>query len=314
MGFRFQRRINLGGGWGLNTGRSGGSLSYRSRQGSIGTKGFSLRTGLPGLSYRQRWGKNAGFAALVVLAFMVALAVVAVSIRILVYVVPLIWNTLKWVLLTVYDLCAYGVEKVQIWRSSSVGSRYSIARDALIGAAVCGVVWLLFLYFRGTPDAPAPEPSTAATSNNDVPKKYSETAVAGSVKTTHPRKVNTPHSIVSRAKQESSVNETIVPPPSSAQLPVSDDLAEVRAVDTTAADRIKTYCESATAQATARQTEILARCRHDEAAAWERLEVQNEFPLLNPAIRKTCTSPPFPASFVAEEVCVKYESNSDSAH
>ena len=313
MGFRFQRRISLGGGWGLNTGRSGGSLSYRSRQGSIGTKGFSLRTGLPGLSYRQCWGKNAGAATLVALAFMVALAVVAISIRILVYVAPLVWNCLKWILLTIYDLCAYGVEKVRIWRSSSVGSRYSTARDALIGTAVCGGVWLLFLYFRTTPDAPAPESSTA-TSKSDIQKKYPETAVAGSVKTTHPRKVNASHTVVSRAKRESSVSEAVLPPPGSAPLPVNDDLAEVRAVDTAAADRIKTYCESATAQATSRQTEILAHCRHDEAAAWERLDAQNEFPLLNPAILKTCTSPPFPASFVAEEVCVKYEVTSDSPH
>src|SRR5688572_4296568 len=41
--------------WGVNASGSGGSVSYRSRHGSIGTKGFSPRTGIPGLSFRQGW-------------------------------------------------------------------------------------------------------------------------------------------------------------------------------------------------------------------------------------------------------------------
>lgn len=80
-----------------------------------------------------------------------------------------------------------------------------------------------------------------------------------------------------------------------------------------AAARIESYCAGATAQATSRETEILARCRGDEVAAWRRLVLQNEFPSLTPAIRETCTSPPFPQSFVAEEVCARYETNSDVA-
>lgn len=110
MGFRFQRRINLGGGWGLNTSGSGASLSARGKHGSIGTKGFSMRSGIPGLSYRQGWGKNSGaMVAIVALAF-VAVAVVA---QVLLVVLPLLWQCVLWVALTTYDLCVHGVRKLR---------------------------------------------------------------------------------------------------------------------------------------------------------------------------------------------------------
>ena len=35
MGFQFQRRINIGEGWGVNLSKSGMSLSFRSKYGSI---------------------------------------------------------------------------------------------------------------------------------------------------------------------------------------------------------------------------------------------------------------------------------------
>jgi hypothetical protein len=114
MGFRFQRRINLGGGWGVNASGSGGSLSYRDRSGSIGTKGYSIRTGIPGLSYRGRWGKSsAGGIALV----FVAIAAFAVLLRLLWFAIPLIWGVLSWVVLTSYDLGCYGVQRFKSWRT-----------------------------------------------------------------------------------------------------------------------------------------------------------------------------------------------------
>jgi hypothetical protein len=118
MGFRFQRRINLGGGWGLNTSGSGGSLSRRTRHGSIGTKGFSLRSGIPGLSYRQSWGKNSG--AVVAVAALV-MAVVAIAVQILIVLVPLIWQCLSWLALTIYDFCVYGTQQFKAWRARSTG-------------------------------------------------------------------------------------------------------------------------------------------------------------------------------------------------
>jgi len=56
MGIRYQKRVNLGKGVGLNVSKSGVSASVRTKYGSIGPKGFSIRTGIPGLTYRG--GKN----------------------------------------------------------------------------------------------------------------------------------------------------------------------------------------------------------------------------------------------------------------
>ena len=51
MGFRFRKRINLFKGFGLNLSKSGISASFRNKFGSIGKRGFSLRTGIPGLTF-----------------------------------------------------------------------------------------------------------------------------------------------------------------------------------------------------------------------------------------------------------------------
>ena len=58
MGFRFQKRINLGGGAGINLSKSGAGFSYRTKYGSFGNKGYSVRTGIPSLTYRGGLGKN----------------------------------------------------------------------------------------------------------------------------------------------------------------------------------------------------------------------------------------------------------------
>jgi hypothetical protein len=57
MSFRYQHRVNLGHGKGLNLSKSGVSGILRTTCGSIGRKGFSNRTGIPGLSYRK-YGKS----------------------------------------------------------------------------------------------------------------------------------------------------------------------------------------------------------------------------------------------------------------
>ena len=53
MGFRFNKRINFGKGFGVNLGKSGITPSVRTKLGSFSTKGFSIRTGIPGVSYRK---------------------------------------------------------------------------------------------------------------------------------------------------------------------------------------------------------------------------------------------------------------------
>jgi len=58
MGLRFQKRINLGKGLGINVSKSGISPSYKTKAGSVGSKGYSLRTGIPGLTYRKSFSKS----------------------------------------------------------------------------------------------------------------------------------------------------------------------------------------------------------------------------------------------------------------
>lgn len=84
------------------------------------------------------------------------------------------------------------------------------------------------------------------------------------------------------------------------------DLLGVKARDPGAADHIASYCNNATASATNRDA-VAAGCRHDEVAAWNRLVVQNEFPTLDEASRQKCSQAPFPDSYVAKEVCAKYQ-------
>jgi hypothetical protein len=55
MGWIFQRRVKLFGGLGLNFSKSGIGWSIRTGLGSIGSKGYSIRTGITGLYYRVRY-------------------------------------------------------------------------------------------------------------------------------------------------------------------------------------------------------------------------------------------------------------------
>lgn len=75
MGIRFQKRIKLGEGLGLNISKSGVSTSYRNKRGSLSSKGFSIRTGIPGLTYRKSFSKakNSGCASLFLVLLTVTL-------------------------------------------------------------------------------------------------------------------------------------------------------------------------------------------------------------------------------------------------
>ncbi|WP_414656035.1 DUF4236 domain-containing protein [Flavobacterium sp.] len=53
MGFRFQKRIKLGGGLGLNVSKSGISPSLRTKMGTFSKSGYSVKTGIPGLKYQN---------------------------------------------------------------------------------------------------------------------------------------------------------------------------------------------------------------------------------------------------------------------
>lgn len=53
MSFRFQKRIKLGGGLGLNISKSGISPSFRTKMGTFNKNGYSTKTGIPGLRYQS---------------------------------------------------------------------------------------------------------------------------------------------------------------------------------------------------------------------------------------------------------------------
>ena len=67
MGFRFSKRINLGGGLGLNISKSGISSSLRTKGGTISNKGFSVRTGSQGASYRKSFNSSKSSGCLLAL-------------------------------------------------------------------------------------------------------------------------------------------------------------------------------------------------------------------------------------------------------
>ncbi len=57
MGLRFFKRINIFKGFGLNVSKSGVSPSLRGKNGSVSSRGGSIRTGIPGLTFRFSWKK-----------------------------------------------------------------------------------------------------------------------------------------------------------------------------------------------------------------------------------------------------------------
>lgn len=58
MGFRYQKRINLGKDLGLNISKSGISPSFRTKGGTLSSKGYSIRSGIPGMTYRKTFSKS----------------------------------------------------------------------------------------------------------------------------------------------------------------------------------------------------------------------------------------------------------------
>ena len=128
MGFRFQRRLNYGAGLGLNLSKSGASPSFRSKAGAISMKGFSIRTGIPGLSFRRSWGKGPEGAILglmamvVILGINVAITLISVGLKLFFilagfaisavwFLVAMIVNLTAWFTLTTYDFAKYLIDR-----------------------------------------------------------------------------------------------------------------------------------------------------------------------------------------------------------
>jgi hypothetical protein len=81
MGLGFRKRVNLGGGLGLNISKSGISPSIRTKAGTISNKGFSVRSGVSSVSYRKNFSKakNSGcMMFLTVLGIVIILLIVSI--------------------------------------------------------------------------------------------------------------------------------------------------------------------------------------------------------------------------------------------
>jgi len=81
MSFRIQKRIKLGKNFGINISKSGLSPSYRTKRGSISSKGYSIRTGIKGVTYRKTFSKakNSGCISIVaILSSTVSVLLVAI--------------------------------------------------------------------------------------------------------------------------------------------------------------------------------------------------------------------------------------------
>lgn len=78
MAFRFNKRIKLGKGLGINVSKSGMTPSYRNKRGSLSSKGYSLRTGIPGLTYRKTFSKSNKSGCLLSIIFFISIVSVYV--------------------------------------------------------------------------------------------------------------------------------------------------------------------------------------------------------------------------------------------
>lgn len=79
MSFRYQKRIKLGKGFGLNISKTGISPSYRTKRGSLSSKGYSVKTGIPGLTYRKTFNKAKNSGCIMMLLLIISLSLVTIS-------------------------------------------------------------------------------------------------------------------------------------------------------------------------------------------------------------------------------------------
>lgn len=92
MGLRFFKRVNLGNGTGVNVSGSGFSVSQRGKYGSFGTKGFSVRTGIPGVSFRQSWGSSGGSGLQALLILIIGFLLIYTLYNLIVFLLLILYN------------------------------------------------------------------------------------------------------------------------------------------------------------------------------------------------------------------------------
>ena len=319
MGFRYQRRINLGRGMGLNISKSGVSTSLRTRYGSIGSKGFSVRTGIRGVSYRggYRKGSDGGlivlliFAAVALIPFLLQLAIVAA--RVLWAVTVL----LAQILIVAGKLIGQRAQHVTNYIANrqalagatpqpALGARFwlGIGSAVLITLIVASTIVVHKLKERSLAAQQAAqnqsldENKSKADAADTVSRPEPLTASPAVRKRSHPRgqQADPPGGTAGARESDTATSQPAAAP---------DDLGEIRARDAQDGDHIFAYCAQATVTA-ADKIAATAACHRAEAAAWKRLTLGNELPTLDDATRQKCRQPPFPDSFVGMEACAKY--------
>jgi hypothetical protein len=89
VSLQYYKRVKLGKRTSANISTHGFSVSYRTAVGSIGTRGFSIKTGIPGLTYRGNWAKskNGLIIFLIYLIVMVGCLVIYNLSRLIVFLV-----------------------------------------------------------------------------------------------------------------------------------------------------------------------------------------------------------------------------------
>ena len=99
MGFRVQKRVGSNRGLGINVSKSGFSPSYRSKRGSIGFKGFSIKTGIPGLTFRSGW-KSKGYDGMLLALLFFSFSFCMFMVKLMILVTVNIISFTVWLLQT----------------------------------------------------------------------------------------------------------------------------------------------------------------------------------------------------------------------
>ena len=80
MAFRFQKRIRITKNLGINVSKTGITPSLKTKRGSISSKGYSLRTGISGVSYGKKFSKSSkGCAGIFLLSIFISLIIILIK-------------------------------------------------------------------------------------------------------------------------------------------------------------------------------------------------------------------------------------------
>ncbi len=97
MGLQVQRRFKVADRLGVNLGKTTASLSYRGKYGSLGTSGYSIKSGIPGVFFRSYGGgKKNGESLIITIAILVAAIAFVAATYIIWQLIILTYYSFKW--------------------------------------------------------------------------------------------------------------------------------------------------------------------------------------------------------------------------